>query len=156
MNWLENFPPFTNPKHMSWNTYKTSIYNNSNLMPSPSAFSRFVLSVLEFLGILKFFWCTQNSLGIFKWANLCREIYLLSIPKWFWVYIKNWACLKNLSMLGPNFEEADLSRHYLLSWTSVVFPQFLQYFFHNEIWKIENYSPKKELKEFHLNMWKLW
>ena len=31
----------------------------------------------------------------------------MSIPKWFWVYIKNWACLKNLSMLEPNFEEAD-------------------------------------------------
>ena len=31
----------------------------------------------------------------------------MSIPKWFWVYIKNWACLKSLSMLKPNFEEAD-------------------------------------------------
>ena len=31
----------------------------------------------------------------------------MSIPKWFWVYIKIWACLKNLSMLEPNFEEAD-------------------------------------------------
>ena len=31
----------------------------------------------------------------------------MSIPKWFWVYIKKWACLKNLSMLEPNFEEAD-------------------------------------------------
>ena len=31
----------------------------------------------------------------------------MSIPKWFWVYIKNWTCLKNLSMLKPNFEEAD-------------------------------------------------
>ena len=31
----------------------------------------------------------------------------MSILKWFWVYIKNWACLKNLSMLEPNFEEAD-------------------------------------------------
>ena len=31
----------------------------------------------------------------------------MSIPKWFWVYIKNWACLKNLSILEPNFEEAD-------------------------------------------------
>ena len=31
----------------------------------------------------------------------------MSTPKWFWVYIKNWACLKNLSMLEPNFEEAD-------------------------------------------------
>ena len=31
----------------------------------------------------------------------------MSIAKRFWVYIKNWACLKNLSMLEPNFEEAD-------------------------------------------------
>ena len=31
----------------------------------------------------------------------------MSIPKWFWVYIKNWACLKKLSMLKPNFEKAD-------------------------------------------------
>ena len=45
------------------------------LMPSPSAFSKFVLSVLKFLGIvLKFLRCTQNSLGILKWANLHREI----------------------------------------------------------------------------------
>ena len=44
------------------------------LMPSPSASSKFVLSVLKFLGILKFLRCTQNSLGKLKWANLCREI----------------------------------------------------------------------------------
>ena len=31
----------------------------------------------------------------------------MSIPKWFWVYTKNWACLKNLSMLKLNFEKAD-------------------------------------------------
>ena len=31
----------------------------------------------------------------------------MSIPKWFWVYTKNWACLKNLSMLELNFEKAD-------------------------------------------------
>ena len=31
----------------------------------------------------------------------------MSIAKRFWVYIKNWACLKNLSMLEPNFEKAD-------------------------------------------------
>ena len=31
----------------------------------------------------------------------------MSIPKWFWVYIKNWACSKKLSMLKPNFEKAD-------------------------------------------------
>ena len=76
-------------------------------MPSPSAFSKFILSVLKFLAILKFLSYTQNSSGILKWANLCREIWLLGIPKLFWVYMKNWACLKNLSMLEPNFEEAD-------------------------------------------------
>ena len=31
----------------------------------------------------------------------------MSIPKWFWVYTKNWACLKNLSMPEVNFEKAD-------------------------------------------------
>ena len=77
------------------------------LMPSPSAFSKFVLSVLKFLGILKFLSCTQNILGVLKWANLCSKMLLLSIPKWFWVYIKNWACLKKLSILKPNFKEAD-------------------------------------------------
>ena len=46
----------------------------SFLMPSPSAFSKFVLSVLKFLGILKFLRYTQNILGILKWAHLCREI----------------------------------------------------------------------------------
>jgi hypothetical protein len=76
-------------------------------MPSPSAFSKFVSSILKFLGILKFLRGTQNSLGMLKWANLCREIELLSIPKWLWVYIKNWACWKNLSMLESNFEKAD-------------------------------------------------
>ena len=36
------------------------------LMPSPSAFSKFVLSVLKFLGILKFLGYTQNILGVLK------------------------------------------------------------------------------------------
>ena len=31
----------------------------------------------------------------------------MSIPKWVWVCIKNWACLKFFSMLEPNFEETD-------------------------------------------------
>ena len=76
-------------------------------MPSPSAFSKFILSVLKYLGILKFLRYTQNILGILKWANSRREIQLLSIPKSFWVCIKNWAPLKKLSMLEPNFEKAD-------------------------------------------------
>ena len=37
-----------------------------NLMPSPFASSKFVLSVLKFLGVLKFLRYTQNILGIFK------------------------------------------------------------------------------------------
>ena len=37
-----------------------------SLMPSPSAFSKFVLSVLKFLGILKFLSYTQNILGVLK------------------------------------------------------------------------------------------
>ena len=53
-------------------------------MPSPSASSKFVLSVLQFLDILKILSYTQNILGILKWA-----------------------CLKNFSVLKPNFEEAD-------------------------------------------------
>ena len=44
------------------------------LMPSPSAFSKFVLSVFKFLGILKFLGYTQNILGVLKWANLCSKI----------------------------------------------------------------------------------
>ena len=36
------------------------------LMPSPSASSKFVLSVLKFLGILKFLSYTQNILGVLK------------------------------------------------------------------------------------------
>ena len=36
------------------------------LMPSPSASSKFVLSVLKFLGILKFLGYTQNILGVLK------------------------------------------------------------------------------------------
>ena len=37
-----------------------------SLMPSPSAFSKIFLSVLKFLGILKFLRHTQNILGILK------------------------------------------------------------------------------------------
>ena len=46
------------------------LYNSTSggifLMPSPSAFSKFVLSALKFLGILKFLRFTQNSFGILK------------------------------------------------------------------------------------------
>ena len=46
----------------------------ANLMPSPSASSKFVLSVLKFSGILKIFRYTQNIFCVLKWANLCKEI----------------------------------------------------------------------------------
>ena len=46
-------------------------YNNtesceSEQMPSPSASSKFILSVLKLLGILKFLSYTQNILGVLK------------------------------------------------------------------------------------------
>ena len=44
-----------------WNFYHAMV-----LMPSPSASSKFVLSVLKFLGILKFLSYTQNILGVLK------------------------------------------------------------------------------------------
>ena len=43
-----------------------NFFDSSHLMPSPSAFSKFVLSVLKFLGILKFLGYTQNILGVLK------------------------------------------------------------------------------------------
>ena len=51
----------------------------SLLMPSPSANSKFVLSVLKFLGLLNFFQNTQNVLSILKWFTSCSKISLLSI-----------------------------------------------------------------------------
>ena len=44
---------------------KVLLRKNSH-MPSPSAFSKFVLSVLKFLGILKSLSYTQNILGVLK------------------------------------------------------------------------------------------
>ena len=43
-------------------------------MPRPSAFLKIVLSVLKFLGTLKFLSYTQNILGVLKWANLCSKL----------------------------------------------------------------------------------
>jgi hypothetical protein len=51
-------------KQLTANT--DNCYNKMRLMPSPSADSKFVLSVLKFLGILKFLSYTQNILGILK------------------------------------------------------------------------------------------
>ena len=50
-------------------------------MPSPSADSKFVLSALKFLGILKFLSYTQNILGILR-SN--EPIYVVKSN--FWVY----------------------------------------------------------------------
>ena len=76
-------------------------------MPSPSAISKFVLGTLKFFKHTQFLKYTQNVLSTLKWSNLCSKISLLSIPKTFWVYFKNWVCLKNLSVLKTNFEIAD-------------------------------------------------
>ena len=71
------------------------------LMPSPSAISKFVLSTL------KFFKHTQNVFGILKSEILLHKLDHLSVLKTFWVYFKNWVCLKNLSVPKTNFEIAD-------------------------------------------------
>ena len=72
---------FTHKVNKGLNLEPFLMQKNSNsivfvlkLMPSPSAESKFVLGVLKFVGIFKYLRCTQNSLGILKWANLCREI----------------------------------------------------------------------------------
>ena len=70
-------------------------------MPSPSADTKFVLSILKFWSMLNTLKYTHNVLSILKWANLCSKISLLSIPKTLWVY------LKNLSLLKTNFVSAD-------------------------------------------------
>ena len=48
------------------NDYIRILFFHFSLMPSPSAFSKFVLSVLKVLGILKFLSYTQNILGVLK------------------------------------------------------------------------------------------
>ena len=63
-------------------------------MPSPSAFSKFGSSILNFFKGAQFFMHTQNDFGILKsWISL-RELAHLSIPK-------------NLRALKTNFEKAD-------------------------------------------------
>ena len=67
-------------QYFIWSLNLFLLKGNSNacfeltLLPSPSASSKFVLSVLTFLGILKILRYTQNIFCILKWANLCREI----------------------------------------------------------------------------------
>jgi hypothetical protein len=50
-------------------------------MPSPSADTKFVLSILKFLGMLNFLKYTQNVLSVLKYATLFSKISLLSVPK---------------------------------------------------------------------------
>ena len=66
----------------------------------------------------------------------------MSIPKWFWVYIKNWACLKKLSMLKPNFEEADGLGIYKLAHLSI--PKMFWVY-------LKNLSIPKNLRTFKTN-----
>ena len=53
----------------------------------------------------------QSSLfpvfGILKSEILLHKLDHLSVLKTFWVYFKNWVCLKNLSVPKTNFEIAD-------------------------------------------------
>ena len=45
---------------------KPNFEEADGLVPSPSAFLKFVLSVLKLLGVLKFLSYTQNILGVLK------------------------------------------------------------------------------------------
>ena len=76
-------------------------------MPSPSAFSKFGSSILNFFKGAQFFMHTQNDFGILKsWISL-HELAHLSIPKMFWVYLRNLSIPKYLRTLKINFEKAD-------------------------------------------------
>ena len=76
-------------------------------MPSPSAISKFVLSTLKFFKHTQFLKYTQNVFGKLKSEILLHKLDHLSVLKTFWVYFKNWVCLKNLSVPKTNFEIAD-------------------------------------------------
>ena len=77
------------------------------LMPSPSADSKFVLSIPKIFKHTQFFNHTQNVFGILKSGILLHKLDYLSILKTFWVYFKNLSLLKNLSILKENFGSAD-------------------------------------------------
>ena len=76
-------------------------------MPSPSANSKFVLSIPKIFKHTQFFNHTQNVFGILKSGILLHKLDYLSILKTFWVYFKNLSLLKNLSILKENFGSAD-------------------------------------------------
>ena len=76
-------------------------------MPSPSADSKFVLSIPKIFKHTQFFNHTQNVFGILKSGILLHKLDYLSILKTFWVYFKNLSLLKNLSILKENFGSAD-------------------------------------------------
>ena len=77
------------------------------LMPSPSADSKFVLSIPKIFKHTQFFNHTQNVFSIFKSGILLHKLYYLSILKTFWEYFKNLSLQKNLSILKENFGSAD-------------------------------------------------
>ena len=76
-------------------------------MPSPSAFSKFGLSILNFFKHAQFFMYTQNHFGILKSKILLHKLAHLSTPKMFWVQPRNLSIPKNLRTLKTNFEKAD-------------------------------------------------
>ena len=67
----------------------TSTYDTTRgisiLMPSPSAFWKFGLSILNFFKHAQFFMYTQNHFGILKSKILLHKLAHLSTPKMFWV-----------------------------------------------------------------------
>ena len=76
-------------------------------MPSPSADSKFVLSIPKIFKQTQFFNHTQNVFVILKSGILLHKLDYLSIVKTFWVYFKKLSLLKNLSILKENFGSAD-------------------------------------------------
>ena len=70
-------------------------------MPSPSADSKFVLSILKFFKHAQFVKYTQNNFGILKSDILLYKLAHLSILKIFRVYFKD------LSIIKTNFVSAN-------------------------------------------------
>jgi hypothetical protein len=76
-------------------------------MPSPSADSKFVLSISKIFKHTQFFNHTQNFFGIPKSGILLHKLDYLSILETFLVDFKSLSLLKNLSILKENFGSAD-------------------------------------------------
>ena len=58
-------------------------FGGTRLVPSPSAFSKFVLSTLKFFKHTQFLKYPQNNFGILKSEILLHKLAHLSIPKTF-------------------------------------------------------------------------